>query len=190
MVGIGLLSASASLRRSLNFGHHWSFSRFSFINNWLFWSEISVKYIKLPTHKVIFDKWIEVHWIYRKCAIITWTQLVRCISMGPPIHSHCKKMNVKHRGRRIWKACGTAKFVVSTPNCCVFYISPLFTLSVTFVQNSPVLTGLNDPSIKVLQIHMCSSIGICRTFIDGSFNSVNTGLLCTKVTERVNNGLM
>ena len=53
------------------------------------------------------------------------------------------KMNGKHRVRRIWKACGTAQFVVSTPNCCVFYISPLFTLSVTFVQNSPVLTQLH-----------------------------------------------
>ena len=36
--------------------HPSSFSSFSFIDNWLFASEISVKYIKLPTNKVIFDK--------------------------------------------------------------------------------------------------------------------------------------
>ena len=73
------------------FGHPSSFSSFSFINNWLFASEISVKYIKLPTNKVIFDKWIEVHRIYRKCAIITWSQLGRCISMGTPIDCHWGK---------------------------------------------------------------------------------------------------
>ena len=99
-------------------------------------------------------------------------------------------MNGKHRVRRIWKACGTAQFVVSIPNFCVFYISPLFTLSVTFVQSIPVLTELNDPSIKVLQIPMELHMWICRTFIDASFNPVNTGLFCTKVIERVNNGLM
>ena len=117
------------------FGHPSSFSSFSFINNWLFASEVSVKYIKFPTNKVIFDKWIEVHRIYRKCAIITWTQLGRCISMGTPIHSHYKKMNGKHRGRRIWKARGTAQLLRSTQNFCLLHhISLFYTFSVIFVQ--------------------------------------------------------
>ena len=122
-------------RQVHKFGHPSSFSCFSFINNWLFASEISVKYIKLPTNKVIFDKWIEVHRIYRKCAIITWTQLGRCISMGTPIHSHYKKMNGKHRGRRIWKARGTAQLLRSTQNFCLLHhISLFYTFSVIFVQ--------------------------------------------------------
>ena len=154
------------------FGHHSSFSSFSFINNWLFASEISVKYIKFPTNKVIFDKWIEVHRIYRKCAIITWTQLGRCISMGTPIHSHYKKMNGKHRGRRIWKARGTAQLLRSTQNLCILHhISPFYTLSVIFVQKVQYWLSYTavqkHPADPHVQLHR--NPFICWTRLAGRF---------------------
>ena len=136
---------------------------------------------------MIFEKWIEVHRIYRKCAIITWTQLGRCISMGTPIHSHYKKMNGKHRGRRIWKARGTAQLLRSTQNFCLLHhISPFYTLSVIFVQKVQYWLSYT-PSKKILLTlsnKWMDSYGATHVYLQVVFcrvcNSVNTGLFAQK----------